>query len=204
MDKFKNILIAVLSVLIVWLYIDRYVLSSPMTATVPQNSSTDTLSLTQIPRIAYVNIDTILLQYEQAVEFNSSFGAKRQKSEAEYAQKARALEKEFMEFQDKAQRGGFLSQTSMKAQQETLLQKKDELEKLEARLTNELMQEQQRLNEQLFNAIISFIHNYNKTAGYDLILTNTGSGTILYGSPAMNITAEIVEGLNREYKEKKK
>ncbi|HON17826.1 MAG TPA: OmpH family outer membrane protein [Salinivirgaceae bacterium] len=202
MEKIRNILPIVLLVLVLWLFIDRYGLQEKKDTLTKKAALTD--STGQIPRIAYVNIDSVLLQYEQAIEFNSSFGEKRQKSEAEYAQKAKALEKEYMEFQDKVQRGGFLSQTSMKAQQESLLRKKEDLDKLESKLTNDLLAEQQKLNEQLYNTILNYIQTYNRTAGYDLILTNTGNGTILYGNPAYNITSEIVEGLNLQYKEQKK
>ncbi len=202
MEKIKNIALIVLGVLVIWLFIDRYAISK-CTATVAENKTTVETTNDSISKninIAYVNIDSVLLTYEQSVKMNEDFMAKRQKSENEFTKKAKQFEKDYLAFQEKAQRGGFLSQASMEMQQRELLEQKERLDNLEAKLTEELMIEQQRLNEILYEAIVSYVERYNMSAGYDLILTNTGLGTIMHGNPNLNITNEIVEGLNAEYR----
>lgn len=205
MEKVKNIALVILSIAVIWLFVDRYATQCCTSNNQNHSQSINANAAEAIAggiKIAYVNIDTVLLSYDQAITMNNDFNEKRKKSEDEFAKKAKVFEKEYLAFQEKAQRGGFLSQASMEAQQNALLRQKEELEQLEAKLTQELMAEQQRLNEILYKAIVSYVERYNLAAGYDLILTNTGLGTIMQGNESLNITAAIIEGLNSEYKEK--
>ena len=44
-----------------------------------------------------------------------------------------------------------------------------------------------------------FLKEYNKTKGYNLILSNTGFDNLLYADSSFNITQEIIDGLNARY-----
>jgi outer membrane protein len=78
------------------------------------------------------------------------------------------------------------------------MKKEQEIMKLEQRLTMEFEQEGLAKNKALRDSINSFIKTYNNTKGYDFILTKFGDN-LLYANEALNITQEIVDGLNREY-----
>ena len=55
------------------------------------------------------------------------------------------------------------------------------------------------LNQVMF-AIQTYLEEYNKTHNFAAILTTTAaSNTVIVGAPALDITQEIVEGLNAEY-----
>lgn len=204
MEKIKNTAIIILCLISAWLLIDRYLVLTEILPSEKTNgiAHDSTLSISGPIKIAYVNVDSILLGYEQAIEMNATFSKKQQDSEAEFAKKARVFEKDYMAFQEKAQRAGFLSQSSMETQQRDLLQQQEALQKLEEKLTQDLMAEQQRLNEILYNTIVDYVHEYNADSKYDLILTNTGLGTIMYGNPLLDITRQILEGLNTAYSKK--
>ena len=54
----------------------------------------------------------------------------------------------------------------------------------------------------VMNAITAFVREYNAAnQKFDIIITK---GATLYVNPAMDITNEIVEGLNEEYRKVKK
>ena len=82
----------------------------------------------------------------------------------------------------------------------------EELEALQERLTNELAIENNK-NSLLFrDSINAYIRDYNKEHGYNIILSRIGDN-ILYIDYAMNITQDVIDGLNarhEKYKEKKK
>ena len=59
------------------------------------------------------------------------------------------------------------------------------------------MQAQKTVND----SIKAFIEDYNKSRGYDAILFK---GATLYINPALDITDEVVEGLNARYNKVKK
>ena len=79
----------------------------------------------------------------------------------------------------------------MKAQQD--------LQELSNKLSNELATETAQNNLQLRDSINNFIQAYNKVQGYNMIFSNTGFDNLLYADQSMNITNEIVEGLNARY-----
>lgn len=56
----------------------------------------------------------------------------------------------------------------------------------------ELAQQQQQLND----SIQAFIKEYNKTKGYDAILFKAAG---VYFNPALDITDEVIKGLNERY-----
>ena len=123
MEKIKNIALIVLGVLVIWLFIDRYAISKHTTSAENKTAVETTKdSISTNINIAYVNIDSVLLTYEQSIKMNEDFMAKRQKSENEFTKKAKQFEKDYLP--RKAQRGGF-RHTSMEMQQRTVRAKRE-------------------------------------------------------------------------------
>ena len=63
---------------------------------------------------------------------------------------------------------------------------------LERNAQQELLQQQMQLND----SIDSFIKDYNAKHGYDAILFKNAG---VYFNPALDITNEVIEGLNARY-----
>ncbi|MCF0202677.1 MAG: OmpH family outer membrane protein, partial [Bacteroidaceae bacterium] len=74
-----------------------------------------------------------------------------------------------------------------------------DLQALQQRLTAEFASEQEAFNKQLTDSIHNFIARYNKAKGYTFILSKSGDN-MLYADKACDITKEVIEGLNKEYK----
>lgn len=75
-----------------------------------------------------------------------------------------------------------------------------------AKLQSDLQQEQVTQNKKLLDAVYAFVKDYNaKHDKYNIILSKSYvSSPTLYMDEGMDITDEIVKGLNEEYKEYKK
>jgi outer membrane protein len=149
--------------------------------------------------IAYVNVDTLLLNYNYSKDLNETLLRKRENAQATLNQKARQLETEMSEFQRKYENNAFLSQQSFQSQQQRLQRKQADLQKLEESLTKELLQEQQEMNQTLRDTIYSFLARYNARKKYQIILSNSMNDNIMLADPAYNITNEITKELNRLY-----
>ena len=85
-----------------------------------------------------------------------------------------------------------------------LLQKQQDLQDLEAKLTNDIMLENQQLNMQLADTLNSFLREFNADGRYHMIFANTGKDNILQAADSYDITAEVIEALNARYASKKK
>lgn len=148
--------------------------------------------------IAYVNIDSLLLNYNLYKKLSEELLQQQEKSRGKVTQQAVSLQKEMAEFQKKVENQAFLNAERAQAEQSRLLKQQQELQDLDARLTKELMSKQQKMNEQLKASIDSIILEFNKDNKYHLILSNTGNDNILYGNKAYNITNKILKLMNVE------
>ena len=149
--------------------------------------------------IAYVNIDSLLLNYNYAKDLNEALLRKQENSRVSINQKGKALEREVTDFQKKIQNNAFL--TEQRAQQEAArLQKQEaELNELSQRLNNELMIEQQKMNVQLNDSIQNFLKIYNAEKKYEFIFSNTMGDNILIAQPKYDITNDVLVELNKRY-----
>ena len=69
------------------------------------------------------------------------------------------------------------------------------LANLQRSVEQELAQQQSQLND----SVEAFIKEYNKSKGYDAILFKAAG---VYFNPALDITDEVVKGLNARYNKK--
>ena len=147
--------------------------------------------------IAYVKMDSMLFTYELAKKLNTEFASKREDYKKEYTEKRIKFERDAASFQEKVQRGGFLTEDRARQEQERLGAVQQEIQKLDYDLTQKLSEMQEQIKQQIVDSISSFLKNYNETKRYDVILN---SASMLEGSPQYNITKEVTQGLNDRYK----
>ena len=162
----------------------------------------DSLNAGLLP-IAYINVDSLLLNYQFAKEANESLIKKQEDSRLSINTKARQLQTEMSEFQRKLEANAFLSRERAEQEQSRLLKRQEDLRELDGQLSQQLMQVQQKMSEQLRDTINSFLKEYNKDQKYQLILSNTSSDNILYATEGLDITPEITDLLNKRYAAKK-
>ena len=149
--------------------------------------------------IAYVNVDSLLLNYNYSKDLNEIIIKKQENSRASVNQKLRALQVEMQDFQRKVENNAFLTRERAEQEQNRLVKKQQELQDFDSRLAQELVAEQQRLNEQLRDTLVSQLKVYNKDKGYQVILSNTMGDNILLAGDSYDITQEIIEYLNKNY-----
>ena len=149
--------------------------------------------------IAYVNVDSLLLNYNYSKDLNEIIIKKQENSRASVNQKLRALQTEMQDFQRKVENNAFLTRERAEQEQARLMKKQQELQDFDNRLAQELVSEQQRLNEQLRDTLVSQLRVYNKDKGYQVILSNTMGDNILLAGDAYDITKEVIEYLNKNY-----
>lgn len=149
--------------------------------------------------IAYVNIDSVLTHYNYAKEASDVLIKKTESSRATIAQKQKQLAAEQQEFQRKYQNNAFLSQERAEQEAHRIQKLGSDLEQTAARLDNELTMEQMKVNNQLADSVRVCIKEFNKTANYHVIFSNSGLDNILYAKEKYNITNKVIELLNNRH-----
>ena len=106
----------------------------------PQNNNTVAVQASassEMP-IAYINTDSLLLNYEYAKKISEELLSQEESSRAELNQKGRVFQQEVADFQRKVQNTGFLSMDRAQKEQDRL-----------AKQEQQLLERQQQLNEEL-------------------------------------------------------
>ena len=161
------------------------------------NEGTDTPTFNQGLKIAYVDVDSLLSAYLFYQDLAEQMLRKEENSRLLLTEEAEKLQKEIDDFNKKLQNNVFSSQERVNQEQNRLLKKQQEFEALEAKLSNELMIESNKNAEKVSEAVNSFLKEYNKDKGFNLILSKA---SIMLADESMDITAEVIEGLNANYK----
>ncbi len=147
--------------------------------------------------VAFVDVDSLISSYTYSIDLNEQITRKFENSRASLTEKLRKLQAEAADFQRKAETGAFLSPERMESEQQRLMKKDQELQELQAQMSQELGEEQLRINEELRNTIVSQLREYNKEKGYNIIYGKKNDN-ILYADDAYNITREVIDYLNRQ------
>lgn len=154
-------------------------------------------------KIAYIDTDTIMAHYQYAIDMNNELLAYKDQQEAYGRQQ---MEKFQSDYNNYLQTGSTLTLTQQQKTEAELKQRAERLQGLEQELTARIMERQVAENTKLLNAIFAFVREYNAAnQQFDVILRKSfNDSPVLYVNPGMDITQEILEGLNEEYANVKK
>jgi outer membrane protein len=150
-------------------------------------------------KIAYVEVDSLMTQYEFCKEFSLVLQKKSNNARNTLTQKGQQLQNAAANFQQKLNNNAFTSREQAESQQAAIQRQQQSLQELQARLENELANETAKYNEALRDSLMHFLDAYNKDKKFDLILTKQGDN-ILYAAKRFDITKDVINGLNKRYK----
>ncbi len=150
--------------------------------------------------IAYVNLDSLLSHYDLYKDASEVLMEKSKKADATLKSKQRQFENDVQDFQRKLQNNAFLSEDRARQAQAGLQRQENELHALAQKLQEDIAKEQIRVNNQIADSVRLNLEEYNKTANYQMILSNTGMDNILLAKDQYNITDQIIKLMNSRYK----
>ena len=148
--------------------------------------------------IVYVDLDRILTEFDMANDLRSVVETKVQNIQAEVNRRGKKLENDVLEFQNKIDKG-LLTRTNAEVQGQKLQQQELEFNNYVAQKQQEIQEEQVVMMNQLGDAIKTFLDKYNEEKQYAMILTNSGGAPVITGDAALDITDDVLAGLNEEY-----
>lgn len=154
-----------------------------------------------LPNYRYVDLDTVLSKYNLAKDYNDEMLRMQTNMENEVKRHESSIQSFATSIQQKMQNNGYLSEESYKADQQKFASMQNNAQRsvasLQSNFENAAMTAQKSVND----SIEAFIKEYNSKRGYDAILFKAAT---LYINPALDITDEVVEGLNARYNKVKK
>ena len=149
--------------------------------------------------VAYINLDSLLENYQFAVDANDQIMSKQEDARLKLNTRARNLQNKAAEFQRKLDNNAFLSRERAEQEAMKIQKEQQELQELEAKLSQDIAMELQDINLQLADSLTNYLKEYNADGRFQMILSNTGKDNILMAADALDITNDVIEGLNARY-----
>ena len=153
--------------------------------------------------VAYIEIDSLATQYEFCKDQQEILKKKQESYAATLQKEGKAFENAAANFQRKLQEGKFNSEQEARNEQASLQRQQQNLSKKEEQFNDAMTKATSDYQKDLLQRISTFLKEYNKDGRYSMIITNSeASLNILYADSTLNITKDVIDGLNKEYKKK--
>ncbi len=209
----KNLSLILNGVLAIAVAILFYQVQALKSAVMPTGNSTETSGVAVKPtivssstnlgdaKIAYVNTDSINEHYAYIADFTKVLRGKKATLEAQMESMTIKFQNEYQAFQQSAQ-AGIAPQGELMKTEESLKRQQQDLANKEMQMQN-LGVELEEKNMELNKNVKEYLLRYNN-GKFDYILSYSDMmPTILLTNPKLDITPDILKGLNEEYKTKK-
>lgn len=170
--------------------------------TEPAKKTDSTTTAVASEKIVFVNSDSLLTKYGYYKDLKVKFENKSKSAQSDMQAKGQAFQREVAQYQQTAQT---LAADVRKTTEERLARKQQELQTYQQNAGSAIQEEQAKENEKLYDKIALYLKGYAKTKGYKMVLTYAkGNSAILYADESLDVTTEVLKGLNADYDKNKK
>jgi len=180
---------------------------SVMAACQNKETAPATTKKTDVPvdaneKIVYVNSDSLLSKYQYFKDLKVKMDTKASAAQKDMAAKGQAFQREAAQYQQQA---NSMPANERAATEERLGRKQQELQAYQQNAGAALQNEQAIEQEKLYDTVADYLKGYAKKKGYKMVLTFSKSNpTILFADESLDVTSEVIVGLNDSYKPEKK
>jgi outer membrane protein len=151
-------------------------------------------------KIAYINSDSVLEHYEYLKANRVTMEEKTKKMEQEYRNRAQGLQNEITAYQRNVTN---MTLGQVKAVEEDLGKKQQNLQMYQQSLSQQLMQEEAKLNKDLYDRVTAYLKKYAKEKDLHVVLKYDPTSDLLFAGDALDVSKDVIDGLNAEYKVEK-
>jgi len=153
-------------------------------------------SCTQV-KIAYVDVEEILKEYDGAKQAEEEMKAQSQEISQKLDQIALPLQQKIQEYQVSKDN---LSASARQKKEAELMQEQQAFQQQQQMAQQQVQAEGQRMFEKINTDIETFLADYGRSKGYTYILgSSMQTKSVLYGEESLNITDEVIDALNVNY-----
>ncbi len=156
-------------------------------------AAADSTAAAAVTNIRYIDADSVMSSYKLAQQLLEEQQREVNRLQQWHESKQRELQSMANNISQKQQNNVYLSQASMDADVQAFQKKGQEAENYLNTQQQRLATAELQIRARLADSINNFVRDYNATRGYDAILLREAG---VYFNPELDITADIIEGLN--------
>ena len=152
-------------------------------------------------KIAYIDVDSLLANYTFYLDLSDEMMRKEENYRLALTEEANKLQKDYEDHQKKLRNGVYSSNDRAQSEENRLMKRQQSIQEKSDKYTQELLAERDANSQKISETVDNFVKEYNKTHGYNLIISKA---SLLFADESLNITAEILDGLNAAYNQSNK
>lgn len=147
-------------------------------------------------KIAYVRNDSIMVHYKFYVKASKQLEGKRAEAEKTLKRKYDHMLNRQKQLSEQAQ---FMTKSEEQKAMQEMQNLQVDYQNTEQKLMNDLGLEEENLTNKLYDNIENFLDKYTQEHEIDMVLNYVPRMGFLYISPKMDITTDVLRGLNDDY-----
>lgn len=150
--------------------------------------------------VAYVSGDSINENYRFIVDKTKELEAKMTAAEARVKREYESRQQQYESNMKYAQEHPNMPESEAIALQGEMERLQSEMDGIQQREVGGLQQKEEELRKDLMRRVEVFLAKFAKEKGIDYVLNKQSEiNTVLYGDSLLNVTDEVLRGLNAEY-----
>jgi outer membrane protein len=197
----KNILLIINIVLIClvgYLYYLHFKDSKKTTVSNIQNGNAAGLSSGE--KVAYIDLDSLQSNYTYYKKIKTEFERKQDAANNEITGMQKKYQTRAMQLQQKS---ATMNQQEQEAAMQEINKMQQDLQTKKQSIDNDLYNYNSKMKEDILTRIQNYLKEYNKDGKYSYIFSYE-PGFMFYKDSTLNITPDVIAGLNNLYTENKK
>jgi outer membrane protein len=152
-------------------------------------------------KIAYVDSGKILNDYKGSAEAKKAYQSKVKVWQANIDTLTNEVKASIQKYEKSL---ATMSKKEQDLSRQLIQSKQKQLADYQRGIQENAKQEDGKLTQSIVSQINAYLAKYGKAHNYKLILIANQSGTIAYGREGLDITSDVIDGLNGEYSSAKK
>ncbi len=151
-------------------------------------------------KVAYIDLDSLQNNYTYYKKIKADFERKQSVANDEIGGMQKKYQARAMQLQKK---GSTMNQQEQEAAMQEINKMQQDLQSKKQEIDNELYTYNSKMKEDILTRIQNFLKDYNKDGKYSYIFSYE-PGFMFYKDSTLNITPDVVEGLNGLYSSENK
>lgn len=174
--------------------------ATPKAAATPARTSVAAPAPAPDFKIAYFDMDSLAASYTMVLDAKAELNRKEEAVNAEKAKMERNYKTKLEAYQRQAQTSA-MNQVQSENATKDMMQLQQQIQSRSQALEQEYQDFYTRKMKEVKEKIEAFLKDYNAQKGYSYIVAYE-PGLFYYRDTAYDITADVVDGLNKQYKKK--
>jgi outer membrane protein len=147
----------------------------------------------------YVDSAKLVNEYEGMKAARATYQQKASSWKANVDTLTAEVQKQIMAYEKEVSK---MSAKEKQLSQELIRTKQRQLMDYQQAMNTQAQQEDQKMTGEVLTQINAYLKKYGKAHGYKIVMAATEYGNIAYADESLDITADVLKGLNEEYQGK--